>query len=349
MDTSSENVPAKRKRGRPRKYSTSEAKAAVDVERKRVARQGLSSAQRDTVHANFYNSILAPRSTEGSEWVNIFSGSCLPNHPTDPPQPDQRDISQFLTTADCRLEEHSEEHAVFESEPTACAADSPTHSNYGSPGLEDMTFNEPQEAPPQTGNGGHDLVGHLAQELAEQLIKFQGCCHTCHQAAKQSRVASPDRQISLATYLESTVGLGLDVLSRETLATQKDDLAGKINPESRKKIFCGLDSRAEIPHICLDEDERVSSGAGVTFDVDSILGFPSNLAVAKRGIRWSPTRMTVSDLQSDLHLQSIPVTYFDPDGFRHQVHRPIHLVPHYTFGRVIGFEDISLYFLFPYR
>ena len=159
-----------------------------------MARQGLSPVQRDTVYANFYNPVLAPRSTEGSEWVNVFSGSCLPNHPTDPPQPDRRDLSQLLTTADCRLEEHSEEHAVFESEPTACAADSPTHSNYRSPGLEDMTFNEPQEAPPQTGNGGHDLVSLLAQELAEQLIKFQGCCHNCHQAANQSRVASPTVQ-----------------------------------------------------------------------------------------------------------------------------------------------------------
>jgi hypothetical protein len=61
-----------------------------------------------------------------------------------------------------------------------------------------------------------------------------------------------------------------------------------------------------VPYICLNEDEMVSDDAGVTFDVDNVVAFPCNLAVAKRGIRWSPTRMTVSDLQSDLHLQSIP-------------------------------------------
>lgn len=125
------------------------------------------------------------------------------------------------------------------------------------------------------------------------------------------------------------------------------DLPGQLNPESRRKILCGLDFRADAPHISLDEDERVSGDAGVTFDVDSIIGFPSSLAVAKRGIRWSPTRMTVSDLQSDLHLRPISVTYCDTDGVLHQAHRPVHHVPHYTFGRAIGFEDISLYFLFP--
>ncbi|KAM6506746.1 hypothetical protein FALCPG4_018840 [Fusarium falciforme] len=157
----------------------------------------------------------------------------------------------------------------------------------------------------------------------------------------------PNEQISLAMYLEFTPELGPDVLSKEAIAHQKDDLAGKMSPESRRQAFCGLDSRAEIPHICLDEDERVSNDAGVTFDVDSVVAFPSNLAVAKRGIRWSPTRMTVSDLQSDLHLRSIPVTYLDANGKQHQVHRPVHQIPHYTFGRVVGFEDISLYLLFP--
>ncbi|RKL12528.1 hypothetical protein BFJ70_g16195 [Fusarium oxysporum] len=57
--------------------------------------------------------------------------------------------------------------------------------------------------------------------------------------------------------------------------------------------------------------------------------------------------MTVSDLQSDLHLRSIPATFLDTSGKQHQVHRLVHQIPHYTFGRVIGFEDISSYLLIP--
>ncbi|RBR24094.1 uncharacterized protein FIESC28_03093 [Fusarium coffeatum] len=113
------------------------------------------------------------------------------------------------------------------------------------------------------------------------------------------------------------------------------------------QIYCGIDSRDKVPYVYLDEDERVTDNAGITFDIDSVVAFPSNIAVAKQGIHWSPTQMAVSDLQSDLHLQSIPVTYTDTSGKQHQVHRPVHHIPHYTFGRLIGFEDISLYLLFP--
>ncbi|RKK66775.1 hypothetical protein BFJ69_g15098 [Fusarium oxysporum] len=203
------------------------------------------------------------------------------------------------------------------------------------------------ETSPQVGNGEPDPVGHLARELAEQLLNFQGCCNECHQAAKRSHMEDTNEHISLATYLHFTPELGPDILGRETIAHQNDDLAGTLSPESRRQLFCGIDSRKEVPYICLDEDERVSDGAGVTFDIDSVVAFPSSLAVAKKGIHWSPTRMTVSDLQSDLHLQSMPVVFLDTNGKQHQVHRPIHHIPHYTFGRVIGFEDISLYLLFP--
>jgi hypothetical protein len=154
---------------------------------------------------------------------------------------------------------------------------------------------------------------------------------------------------SLPVYLEFIPELGPDVLSNETIAHQKDDLTEILSPESRRQVFCGVDSRTEVPHICLDEDEKVSDDAGITFDVKRVVAFPSNLAVAKRGIRWSPTRMTVSDLQSGLHLRSVAVIYLDTNGKQHQVHRPVHQIPHYTFGRVVGFEDIklSLYLLFP--
>lgn len=340
-DTRSRNTLGKRRRGRPQTYSTPKAKAAADVKRKRAARQDASSAKRDIAHTSFYNPVPSLQS------ASTFSDFYPLANPTDVPQPDQRDISQFLAEVDPQLEEGTEEQAIFDAGTPAGTADSsPVLDCNGPDPDEAISFNVPLESSPQPGNNEPDLAGHLAQKLAEQLIKFHGCCDDCHQAAKQSRMESPNAQISLALYLESTIGLGADVLSSKTLANQKDDLAGKLNPECRK-IFCGLDFRAEIPHICLDKDESVSSGACVTFDVDSIIGFPSSLAVAKRDIRWSPTRMTVSDLQSDLHLRSFPVTYFDADGVQHQVHRPVHQVPHYTFGRVIGFEDISLYLLFP--
>ncbi|KAL7940579.1 hypothetical protein V8C42DRAFT_349396 [Trichoderma barbatum] len=332
-DTKSGNNLKKRKRGRPPKYSTQQSKAAADVKRKREARQNASSAQRDIAHTSFYNPVpsLQP--------ANILSGLYSPANPADVLQAGERDITQFLAAADHQLEEDTEEPAAF---------DAGTPADANSPDVDEAFIPDAGlESSPQPGDDEPGPAGHLARELGEQLIKFRGCCSDCHQAADQRRLESPNEQISLVQYLESTAGLGPDVLGSKTIASQKDDLAGQVDPESRRKIFCGLESVAEIPYISLDKDERVSSGAGVTFDVDSIIGFPNSLAVAKRGIRWSPTRMTVSDLQSDLHLRPIQVTYNDQDGVRRQVRRPVHQVPHYTFGRIIGFEDISLYFIFP--
>ncbi|KAH6961775.1 hypothetical protein BKA56DRAFT_500124 [Ilyonectria sp. MPI-CAGE-AT-0026] len=117
-----------------------------------------------------------------------------------------------------------------------------------------------------------------------------------------------------------------------------------MSPTDRRQVYCGLESRDEAPRISLSEDERVSSGARIGFFVDSIIRFPSGLAVAKQGIRWFPIQMTVSDLQSDLHLRPRQVTYFDTAGIQHQVHRPVHKIPHYTYPLYVKFFCLKAHF-----
>jgi hypothetical protein len=96
-------------------------------------------------------------------------------------------------------------------------------------------------------------------------------------------------------------------------------------------------SRREIGHARL----------GITVDIDSITGFCSSLGIAKGGIRWNLMQMPVSDLQSGLHLTRRRVQFFDSYGHFHLVRKPVHEIPHYTLSRLIGFEDVSLYLLFP--
>jgi hypothetical protein len=212
------------------------------------------------------------------------------------------DISPFLPPADQPWSEEADGLVLDDADTLANPGGAVATSTHDRPsqdeeGPSDVLW-EPTP-PPRVEES--EEAGQLATALAEQLIQFQGCCGDCHQAAKQSRMDSPHEQIALAAYLDSTVGLCPDVLGCKTLASQTDDLAGQLQPEARKQIFCGHGTSEEAPHIGLDEDEKVSSGAGASFDVGSIVAFPSNVAVAKRGIRWSPTRMVVSDLQSDLH------------------------------------------------
>ncbi|KAH7117379.1 hypothetical protein EDB81DRAFT_767188 [Dactylonectria macrodidyma] len=236
MDNASSNtVPAKRKRGRPRKYPTSEAKATADVERRRTRRQ--APVQRNTVHAHFHNPgfpLLPLQSGGGTGWMNVFSNSYSPANPN-APEPDNTDISQFLPTTMSDI-------GTF-----AGAEDSISMSNHESPDPgQAIAFDTTLETSPQAENDEPDPVEHLARELADQLIQFQGCCNDCYQAAQRNRMEDPNEQIGLAMYLEFAPELGPDVLGTETIARQKDDLAGKMSPESRRDAFYGLGSRAEI-------------------------------------------------------------------------------------------------------
>lgn len=108
---------------------------------------------------------------------------------------------------------------------------------------------------------------------------------------------------SISTYINSVVDKCPDIVGENRIASHEADLCGKTNPTIRRQIYCGLDdneSEADAPHICLKEDEKVTEIAGAMFDVDSIVGFPGDLAVTKQGIRWYPTQMPVSDLQSSI-------------------------------------------------
>jgi hypothetical protein len=134
------------------------------------------------------------------------------------------------------------------------------------------------------------------------------------------------------------------------MARREDNLAGQTSAERKREIYTGISSvtpNAPPAHICLAIDHQRERPTGVTFDIDSIVGFADSLAVAKLGVRWNPTQMPVSDLHSSLHLDPHPIQYIGSNGRTHHVRRPVHNIPHYTFGRLIGFEDISLYFLFP--
>lgn len=140
-----------------------------------------------------------------------------------------------------------------------------------------------------------------------------------------------------------------DILGLETIATREANLTAQTSGASKRRIYCGIDEKdaCSAPiHICLEVEDRQTAVAEVTFDIDSVIGIPSSLAIAKQGIRWNPTQMPVSDLQSGLHLNARPVHYVDRHGHAHTVRKPIHQLPHYSFGRLTGFNDVSLYLLF---
>jgi hypothetical protein len=72
----------------------------------------------------------------------------------------------------------------------------------------------------------------------------------------------------------------------------------------------------------------------VVFDFDSLLVFPSSLAIAKRGVHYNPISPGTSELHTDVHI-SVRVNYIDHDGQQHQKQIPL-----FKF-RIIVLDELS--------
>lgn len=207
------------------------------------------------------------------------------------------------------------------------------------------------QSDPVTTNAAHS-IHNLASVLTDQLQQHHGCCRQCHLQRERVHEAQHTEHPGLGEYMDRVqVDRGYpDVLSAATVARREDDLAGRTSADRKREIYTRTSSvtpDARPVHLCLAADHRQGCSTGMILDVDSVVGFAHSLTVAKLRVRWNPTQMPVSDLRSSLHLDPLPVHYFRSDGRAPHVRRPVHKIPHYTFGRLVGFEDISLYFLFP--
>lgn len=376
-----------KKRGRPRSYDTPKDKEDAAVQRRRQKRQRAAAETREKLPIILNESlpsVLPPRpyqtgqdslgeGVDGAGYYNDRTEAVLTGGDGRDAELNRMEMADFLPPLSPAPPAIAEESS--DGDASAFPAPVPSLPAIEEENLDDGTF--PLQAPlPSLSDtvGGlspqgpmddaeeddcivvHDEsveqgVQTVAEQLTDQLYAFHGCCADCHRTAALQHSQEAREHVSLAAYVASAAGLCPDVLGAPRIASSEDNLFGQTSPATRRAIYCGVtsdDDQAQAVHICLDADEQVTDAAGVHFDMDSVTGFPSSLAVAKQGVRWFPTQMPVSDLQSDLHLRSRPVSYLDTAGKMHHVRRPVHKIPHYTLGRLIGFEEVSLYLLFPH-
>jgi hypothetical protein len=359
-----------RKRGRPRKHADPEQKKAVHAEQKRAKRRKEMHEKRELVHDQFYSMggnsrfpILPPPlaqpdvSPSRTGQNDGISPGIAGNPEDDITLPD--DLSSCLPPLSPPLEPITEAIPDLV-ETTMLAREFSPSDNSDHPAnipLDDdpiAVTSEHRETHETLHPAEADYSDHthqLARRLTDQLSQFYGCCADCHQAAEAEHHEQFEKHTSLKEYLDEVNGICPDILGSTRIASHGDNLPHQTNASGRRQIYTGLTAEAEDcnpPHICLSTDERRPDFAGISFDIDSVTGFPTSIAVAKQGIRWKPTQMPVSDLQSGLHLRPRAVHFFDESGRSHTVYRPIHQIPHYTFGRLVGFEDVTLYLLFPH-
>ncbi|KAE8383988.1 hypothetical protein BDV23DRAFT_192381 [Aspergillus alliaceus] len=151
-------------------------------------------------------------------------------------------------------------------------------------------------------------VQALGRSLTDQLYHHHGCCEHCH----SQQQAEHDTQHADHTGLK-------DYLQRIQTEGRFPDILQVPIIAKREDNLAGQVSI----YIYLTTDHHADTVTEVTFDIN----------IAKQG--------------SSLYLDPLPVQYWDQHGQSYQVHRPVHEIPYYTFGRFIRFKDISLYILFP--
>jgi hypothetical protein len=102
-------------------------------------------------------------------------------------------------------------------------------------------------------------------------------------------------------------------------------------------------------NLCLSQHYSSSNKgrvANVTFDINSLCSFPSSLAVAQQGINWFPKPYPFLNLAADIHF-GLEVPAYNSHGDLTKKFMPLHKIPHYCFGSIIGIESLFIYIFFP--
>src|SRR5579871_1808981 len=209
--------------------------------------------------------------------------------------------------------------------------------------------------------GLEDAETNLPLELGLHLLDFHGCSEGSHRQARQAHFASsdPDFHYSLAD-LERVTGRLPDVINNPKIMTSNSQpivedadwpkiFEGRLSDREEEEKEEG-DHEDEAPrppriNVCLACSEQRHRPQRIRFDIDSVIGFASSLAFARRGVKINFAPQFHENLQTSVHLTHV-VQYDSGRGPR-PIHVKLHEIPHYCFGRVIGQEDMAIYILFP--
>jgi len=205
-----------------------------------------------------------------------------------------------------------------------------------------------------------------AFKLAKQLRNFQGCTHQQHREADQSHQEHhrrPDIH-SQCSSLQRISGILRgshqdrplpDVLKKSKLMKPMDfaglDYQAAFEGTSASAAPEEIGTRDEkLPrNLCLSQHyttSRKNRVPKVSFDIDSTCCFPTSLAVACQGINWFPKVHPFLNLDADIHF-GLKVPSYNQRGVLTQKYVPLHKIPHYCFGSVIGMESLLMFVFFP--
>jgi hypothetical protein len=221
-----------------------------------------------------------------------------------------------------------------------------------------------QITPPRRGSTtSPDPSERTALRLATQLRHFQGCTYEQHDEADglhQEHHQRPDVHSACSSLREITMLLRGD----DGEGTPLPDVLGNpklMKPADLRDVNCRSAFEGTSPedigtpdenlprNLCLAQHHASSNKnrtAHTTFDIDSICCFPTSLGIARQGINWFPKPHSFLNFGGDVHF-SLKVPTYDRHGDLAERYIPLHKVPHYCFGSLIGMESLFIYIFFP--
>jgi hypothetical protein len=287
--------------------------------------------------------------------------------PTTTPSTASRSSSNALSSSPCRIERaaslpvqaetHVASHPATPSNPSPMPAAPP--SPHPRTPIDTATVASSTPAPAE----------RTAIKLAKQLRHFQGCTHEQHREADrlhEEHHQRPDihsRCSSLQQITEVLRGAGGENPLPDVLAEAK---AMKV---LKPMDFGGLDPKAafegtspsaasndigtpdeNLPmNLCLStfySASRKNRHAKEAFDIDSTSCFPTSLAIARKGIYWYPGAHPILNLSADIHF-GLRVPSYNQRGAPTQKYTPLHKIPHYCIGSLMGMKGMDLLVFFP--
>ena len=273
-------IPPVRKRRRPRVYSSTAQKQTSNVAQQRKKRQSARAAEQSAEYHQYYTPTAAALPESDPSTATYFP----PDEPTFPAELEP--LLPSLSPPTLPVDPIPDNIPSIAPETVALSATPlPTVSveiivpRSTSPNRLDSP--DPEIFP---------TVQTLGQTLTDQLYTYHSCCVHCHRQQKTQHSTQYTDYSGLKDYLERVLTEGgfPDILRVPTIARRKDHLAHQISSKRRQQVYCDIfaePSHANPVYICLATDHRSDTVTEITFDIDSIVGFASSLAVAKQKIQ----------------------------------------------------------------
>ena len=188
-----------------------------------------------------------------------------------------------------------------------------------------------------------ELRRKAAKKIYDQHVHFPGCPGGKHEAElhRHLRQAGSNHNDLSATYQSGRH----DRMPLESGSMIQHDKAQRVDINYLRSTIHGQTGEtSRPPNICLHKETTAPATPQRKTDQDSVLGFASSLECAIEGIDWIPSTMPTRNVNNNLHIP-LPENPHAPACGQKDVQ--IRFTPHFHFGQIVGFPDMSLYFVFP--